>query len=242
MIYKKPPSAHAVTIERQPAIPEFYNNRNDPNTIQAEIEEEDIPEAIPFIPETEFITETKRTPSLFSPFGYTNKDIDINMSLFKNTCLKDIVLTDTEIGILNYELKRINKNNRKQFIKNNMPYYCDIRNLILSQMPDFSEKYPSLFSKVLSKCLETPRDQSFINTIVSLVTERNFKELNKRELFTMSHQGSVSLSLKLDKYKLTPTLLPKNKNIGGTNRKRKTKTNKRKNKKCKTRKNKPKFY
>jgi hypothetical protein len=239
MSYKKPQSAHAVTIERRTAFPEYYNNRNDP-TIQVEIQDDNIPEATPFIPETEVITVSKQGRSLFKPFGYTNKDIDIDMSLFKNTCLNDIVLTDTEIGMLKEKLGRINKHNRKQFIQNNMPYYCDIRNLILSQIPDFSEKYPSLFSQVLSKCLETPRSQSFINTIVSLVTDQNINELNQREQFIVLHPGSKSLSFKLDKYKVRPTLLPKNKNIGGTKRKRKflASKNKHKNKKHKTRKNK----
>jgi hypothetical protein len=217
------PSAHAVYIERRTAFPEYYNNKNDSNTIQAEIQDENIPEAVPIITGTSVITETKRTPSLFNPFGYTNKDLDIDISLFKNTCLKDIVLTDTEIGMLKDKLGKIK--NRKQFIQNNMPYYCDIRDLILSQMPDFYEKYPSLFSQVLSKCLEIPRNESFINTIVSLVTERNFNELNKREKYIVLHPGSENLSLKLDKYKLIPTLLPKNKTIGGMKRKRKSKNN-----------------
>lgn len=238
MSYTKLPSAHAEKIDIRPAYPEYYSNRYDREPIQTEVLDNNIPEATPFMGNSDILTVSKKGRSLFTPFSYTNKDIDIDMSLFNNTCLKDIVLTDTEIGMLKDKLNRINKHNRRQFIQNNMPYYCDVRNLILSQMPDFSEKYPSLFSQVLSKCLETPRQESFINTIVSLVTDQDITELNKRERFIMLHPGSQSLSSKLDKYKLMPTLLPKNKNIGGTKRRRKTKTNKRKYKKRNSRKNK----
>ena len=219
------PSAHAEKINIRPAYPEYYSNRYDPKTIETEVLDNNIPEATPFIGNAEILTVSKKGPSLFKPFGYTNKDLDIDMSLFKNTCLKDIVLTDIEIGMLKEKLRRINKHNRKQFIQNNMPYYCEVRNIILSQMPYFSEKYPSLFSQVLSKCLETPPNQSFINTIVSLVTYQDIYELNKREKYIVLHPGSQSLSLKLDKYKLIPTLLPKNITTGGMKFKIKSKKN-----------------
>lgn len=238
MIYKKKPSkyaetiktADAVTIERQTAFPEYYNNRNEPNTIEAEIEEEeDIQEAIKFISGTEVVAESKKGPSLTQPFGYTNKDIDIDMSLFKNTCLENIVLTDNEIGMLRDKLKYIK--NPKKFIKTNMPYYCDIRNIILSNMPNFEEKFPSIFSQLLSECFENSesRKNTYIENIINLVVNNDINTLETRELYTRSHPGSTRLSSLLSKYNPTPSLIPRNKN-GGTRRKRKNKRKTRKNK------------
>lgn len=238
MSYKLP-SAHAIPINRETAFPLYYNDDDDEsNTIQGQIQNDTPPEAIPYIPETEIITVASTKPSLFSPFGHSNKDIDIDISLFKNTCLEDIILTDTEIGMLKDKLKYTK--NPKEFIKNNISYYCNIRDIILSQMPDFPYKYPSLFSQVLSRCLDDSKtsSESFINNIVNLVSDQNITELNRKENDTELHYGSRILSSQLEKYKPTPMLLPRNKNIGGTRRNKKTTKRNRKTTKCKNKKRK----
>jgi hypothetical protein len=226
----KLPSAHAETISIDTAYPLYYGNPNSASdTLQGEIVTNDNTSiGMRFIPESNVIAVTKKGPSLYQPFGFTNTDIDIDMSLFKNTCLENIVLTDNEIGLLRDKLKYVK--NPKKFIKDIMPYYCDVRNIILSHMDNFEEIYPSLFSQVLYKSLENPdsRDNNYIQDIINLLLNNNTNELKIREINTRSNPGSRRLESIFNS--MIPSVTRLSKRTGGTKRKRKNKRKTKKNK------------
>ena len=69
MSYKLP-SAHAIPINRDTAFPLYYNDDDDESdTIQGQIQNDTLPEAMSYIPETEIVAVASREPSLFSPFS-----------------------------------------------------------------------------------------------------------------------------------------------------------------------------
>ena len=105
MSYKLPSALLYLLIATQHSVTYYNDDDDESDTIQGQIQNDTLPEAMSYIPETEIVAVASREPSLFSPFGYSNKDIDIDISLFKNTCLEDTILTDTEIGMLKDKLK-----------------------------------------------------------------------------------------------------------------------------------------
>ena len=77
----KLPSAHAETISIDTAYPLYYGNPNSASdTLQGEIVTNDNTSiGMRFIPVSNVIAVTKKGPSLYQPFGFTNTDIDIDI-------------------------------------------------------------------------------------------------------------------------------------------------------------------
>lgn len=186
----KPIKTDAELIQK--AYP-IYNGRIDGiPTTEPILETTNAVEAMPAIVDTSVLTTTKRKSSFLSPFGYKNKDLDIDTKLLKNTCLQDVVLTDNEIGLLKHRLQQVK--NPQLFIKQNMPYYCEIRNLIIHHMPDFEEKYPRVYAKMLLLCFENKENRSStIQTILNAILDDNVRELNRMENFTKLNDTSSRL-------------------------------------------------
>ncbi len=195
----------------------------EPITDNTDIE---VPHAQPAILDTTVLSHTRRKPTLMSPFGYKDLDYDIDTKLFKNTCLNKVVLTDNEIGLLKNRLKRVK--NVNLFIADNMPYYCNIRNIVLTNMPDFEEKYPRVYAKLLYLCFENAesRQSSTIQNIVQFILNHNEIALRNMDNSTRLNETSQMLN---DMYKIIskPTYRKITKTLkGGIKKHSSNKTNK----------------
>ncbi len=76
-------------------------------------------------------------------------DLDLNLELFRGTCLENIKLTDIDYAIIKAWLTIMAYDEERERILVQSQKYCEYRDLILKKDPDFMAKYPSITTNVL---------------------------------------------------------------------------------------------
>lgn len=119
---------------------------------------------------------------------------------------------------------------KTNFIKNKLPYYCDVRDT-LSFDPELESKYPKLYIWTLYYALTNRKPQ--VNSNIKNFKTLDEAALKRQENITEQHPGSAELIAELNRELGVGVRIQKR---GGTRRKRKmTKKNKRQSKKSKRR-------
>ena len=86
-------------------------------------------------------------PASNKPFA----ELDFDLSLFDDTCLKDVPLTVPEIDIFkSIDISKLNK-----LIQSKLNYYCNGRKTLFEKDLHFDTKYPKIFKNILKSSLLT---------------------------------------------------------------------------------------
>jgi hypothetical protein len=195
------------------------------------VPEENIIESTSVVAETipqnlEVLKSIPKKRGIFSAFKSSNDD---DLNLFKNTCLdtEKYALSVNEKGMMDDVLKWYKKNEKPDFIKKKIKYYCETRDA-LSFDPELELKYPKMYALTLLYAL-TNKTRQVEEKI------RDFKTLDESilkriENYTQQQPGSARLIDELNR-ELSVGMRIQNQKSGSTKRKRKiTKKNKRKTK------------
>ena len=75
------------------------------------------------------------------PKSNTLKSLDFDLTIFNNTCLKNVPLTTEEIAIF--------KSFDKKLIKSKLNLYCNVREKLFQKDIHFDTKYPKIFQNML---------------------------------------------------------------------------------------------
>ena len=120
------------------------------------------------------------------PRNTTYKSLDFDLDLLKGTCLENITLTDLDISVLKPTIEMYMQNfrdnpieTRDRIINENIPIYCEFRNLMTNRDPYFLDKYPNISSNFLSSALSSaPRTLTNYLSNTLNMSDRELKNLN----------------------------------------------------------------
>jgi hypothetical protein len=182
------PTMGSVSLPNDPTkIPKSFQNSKRPVlNVTSENIYENVTEGETAPIEAQVLATTGKSRNLFTrayhkmgkligsrPTNNTLTTLDFDLTLFDNTCLKDVPLTVEEINIF----KSIEN---KNLIKLNLNLYCNVRKKLFEKDIHFDTKYPKIFEQML-RLVFLSNDSKSIDTELRGILFRNDVELEDYE-------------------------------------------------------------